>query len=324
MSAHLTLVTGANGFLGSEIVQQFIASGECVRATGRQMESVCSDVEYMPADVLVPETLPAVLKNVTTVIHAAGRAHIFGPISPSAETFHEVNEVGTANVASLAVAQGVQHFILISTVSVYGPFGAKRCSESGHCNPCSSYAKSKYWAERRCQEISSKSSMALTILRLTTLYGEKDPGNVNRLMKAIDKRRFVWVGNGSNRKSLLHKCDAARACQIVAAFQPSGTRIFNIPAFAYTMNEIVTELSRALGRKPLPVKIPSRLAEAMAGFMAKLPNESLRNMSATTQKWLNEDLYDSRRFEQTYGFEPQIGLRQGLERQVGWYRGSRQ
>jgi hypothetical protein len=43
--------------------------------------------------------------------------------------------------------------------------------------------------------------MALTILRLATLYGEGDPGNVGRLMRALDRGRFLWIGDGSNRNS---------------------------------------------------------------------------------------------------------------------------
>ena len=58
--------------------------------------------------------------------------------------------------------------------------------------------------------------MALTILRLATLYGEGDPGNVGRLMRTLDRGRFLWIGDGSNRESLLYRGDAARACMAVA------------------------------------------------------------------------------------------------------------
>ena len=58
--------------------------------------------------------------------------------------------------------------------------------------------------------------MALTILRLATLYGEGDPGNVGRLMRTLDRGRFLWIGDGSNRKSLLYRGDAANACMAVA------------------------------------------------------------------------------------------------------------
>ena len=68
--------------------------------------------------------------------------------------------------------------------------------------------------------------MALTILRLATLYGEGDPGNVGRLMRTLDRERFLWIGNRRNRKSLLYKGDAARACMAVAERPASGINIY--------------------------------------------------------------------------------------------------
>ena len=72
--------------------------------------------------------------------------------------------------------------------------------------------------------------MALTILRLATLYGEGDPGNVGRLIRTLDRGRFLWIGDGSNRESLLYKGDAARACMAVAERPASGINIYNVSA----------------------------------------------------------------------------------------------
>ena len=83
--------------------------------------------------------------------------------------------------------------------------------ENTPCNPVGPYALSKYNAELRAIEIARVSGMALAILRLATLYGEGNPGNVGRLMRALDRGRFLWIGDGSNRKSLLYRGDAARA-----------------------------------------------------------------------------------------------------------------
>ena len=74
-------------------------------------------------------------------------------------------------------------------------------------------------------EISRMPHVDLTILRMATLYGEGDPGNVARLMRAIDLGRFIWIGNGMNRKSLLHKEDAARASLEVAKTPASGIQV---------------------------------------------------------------------------------------------------
>jgi nucleoside-diphosphate-sugar epimerase len=113
--------------------------------------------------------------------------------------------------------------ILISSVSVYGPYTLGLYDENTPCRPVGPYPLSKFHAELRAIEIADKSGMALTILRLATLYGEGDPGNVGRLIRSLDQGRFVWIGDGSNRKSLLYKRDAARACVAVASSPAAGT-----------------------------------------------------------------------------------------------------
>ncbi|MEK7776125.1 MAG: NAD-dependent epimerase/dehydratase family protein, partial [Planctomycetota bacterium] len=121
---------------------------------------------------------------------------------------------------------------------LFAPFH-KYGDENTPCNPVGPYALSKYNAELRAIEIAREAGMALTILRLATLYGEGDPGNVGRLMRTLDRGRFLWIGDGSNRKSLLYKGDAARACMAVAERSASGINIYNVSAPACTMREIV-------------------------------------------------------------------------------------
>ena len=115
-------MTGANGFLGDEVVRQLLGAGISVRATG--IETRCSRevVEYLQADITKSEQIKPVLEGISTVIHVAGLAHIFSPALNSVEIFRQINEIGTANVAAAAAAAGVGHLILISSVSVYGPY----------------------------------------------------------------------------------------------------------------------------------------------------------------------------------------------------------
>ena len=219
------LLTGANGFLGRAILSQLQASGIPVCATDLGATIGASDIVYRQADIARLEELKPVLENAITVIHVAGLAHIFSPDANSAGKFRQINEIGTANVTAAAAAAGVGHLIVISSVSVYGPYTQGVYDENTPCNPVGPYALSKYNAELRAIEIARESGMALTILRLATLYGEGDPGNVGRLMRTLDRGRFLWIGDGRNRKSLLYKGDAARACMAVAERPASGINI---------------------------------------------------------------------------------------------------
>jgi len=318
------LVTGANGFLGAEVVRQLLGAGVSGRATGIEATSLRADIEYLRADITQSQQINPVLEGISTVIHVAGLAHIFSPDANSAEKFRQINEIGTANVASAASAAGVRHLILISSVSVYGPYTQGVYNENTPCNPVGSYALSKYNAELRAIEITRESGMALTILRLATLYGEGDPGNVGRLMRTLDRGRFLWIGDGSNWKSLLYRGDAARACMVVAERPVSGINIYNVSAPACTMREIVDGIADALGKHPFNVRVPASPALLLSRHLSRIPNRRMASLHQTVKKWLAEDVYDTRRFEEAYGFQTKTGLEDGLKREVDWYRQNQQ
>jgi nucleoside-diphosphate-sugar epimerase len=317
------LITGANGFLGKMILAQLMDSGFAICATDIGDKPAIQGVPYKKADITRPKELKDAVDRVNTVIHAAGLAHLFSDNDKNQELFRQINEIGAANVALAAAEKGARHFILVSSVSVYGPFAHGLYAEDNPCRPVGPYAISKYNSELRVAEIADKAGMALTILRLSTLYGEGDPGNVRRLIRMLDKGRFVWIGDGFNRKSLLYKEDAARACVTVALFPAAGTHIFNISAPPCTMREIVEGISDALGKRPLPLRIPGNLALALSRNLSKLPNRRLSAIHQIVQKWMAEDVYDTSGFERVYGFCAQVEIREGLRREVEWYRNCR-
>ncbi|PKN89339.1 MAG: hypothetical protein CVU51_00705 [Deltaproteobacteria bacterium HGW-Deltaproteobacteria-1] len=313
------LITGANGFLGQTLLSQLQASGVSLLAS--DLGDVCytMNTHYRKADITKEEKVKPLLENINTVIHAAGLAHVFNADDSMHNKFHEINVIGTENVVSSAVSSGVQHFVLISSVSVYGPCTGKAYNEQKPCNPVSSYAQSKYNAELCATKIAQKSGMALTIFRLTTLYGEGDPGNVGRLIKMIDNGRFFWVGNGSNRKSLLYKVDAARAVMAVIQRPASDINIYNISAPPCTMNEIVNVIGDVLDKHPFPLRIPASLALLLGRYFYKISNRRLGGHYKTLKKWLTEDVYDVSRFQKAYNFRTQTSLQEGLKREITRY-----
>ena len=316
------LITGANGFLGSEIANQAAAAGLGIRATDRQAVSNLSIANYHQADILDISSVKPIMQAIGCVIHAAGLAHVFNKSKAKNAPFKEINEIGTANVAQAAANAGVKRFILISSVSVYGPFTKGIYDESMPCCPEGKYAESKYQAEQRAVEIAKTSGMDLVIIRLATLYGEDDPGNVARLMQAIDSGRFIWVGIGSNRKSLLYKGDAARAVLVVVQSSASGINIYNVSAPPCTMRDVVEGLASALGRRLPTWHIPASLTLSIAEMFSAVigRRDRLGHVAATLRKWLADDAYDAGKFEKAFNFRTQTNLAEGLQREVAWYR----
>ncbi len=194
--------------------------------------------------------------------------------------------------------------------------------ENAPCFPQGPYAQSKYQAEQRAIEISQQSGMALTILRLATLYGEHDPGNVARLMRTIEGGRFIWIGDGSNLKSLLYRGDAARACIEVACHPGAGIKIYNVSAPPCSMRAVIEGLAAALGR-PLPrLHLPAALVLPPARLISRMAGERgrLGDLCTTLEKWLADDAYDSSQFQQAFGYNTRMGLKEGLQREVTWHR----
>ena len=140
MNAKAVLVTGANGFLGRAILSQLLKMRFSTRATDLGCASATAGIAYQKSDITRPEGLMDAIGGAATVIHAAGLAHIFSPGAGSDENFQQINEIGTENVAKVASQAGVEHLILISSVSVYGPYTTGIYDENTPCNPAGPYA----------------------------------------------------------------------------------------------------------------------------------------------------------------------------------------
>ncbi len=314
------VVTGAAGFLGRELVRRAEAAGWGVRATDLGRGRLPAHVDFFPADIRRPETLDGLFNGAGAVIHAAGLAHVFD--QDVAAPFHEINAKGTAHVVRAAARAGVRRVVLVSSVAVYGPSDGP-CSEDSPCRPETPYARSKLEAERLATEAAGASGIGLAVLRLATLYGEEDPGNVARLMRAIDRGRFVRIGRGENRKSLLYRGDAARAC--LAALRGSletNTATYNVSAQACTMREIVDSLARALGRRVPPWYVPAPWARGLGRVAERLARGRgrLGRLSQALEKWLADDVYRSDRFQTDLAYRAEVTLDEGLRREVAWHR----
>lgn len=321
-SAPVILVTGASGFLGGKIAEQ-LGSVNCrLRTTGRRM-SPPSDLPNYTALELSDETgFSRLSEGVDVVIHAAGLAHQHHAAPSQTGAFVRINSAGTGVAARAAAAAGCQRFVLVSSVAVYGS-GWPPKTEAARCSPACPYAQSKLEAERIAAEIAGSAGMELIILRMATLYGENDPGNVGRVLKAVDRGRFLWVGRGENCKSLVHVEDAASACVIAACH--SGrliSTIYNVAAEPCDMNAIVATLATALERKTPSVYFPAaplRMAATLATYIPALSRRA-QHLRSTLEKWLSHDVYDATLFRHSFGWQPRVSLAGGLSRQVARYR----
>jgi nucleoside-diphosphate-sugar epimerase len=320
------LVTGASGFVGSALLTELRKTGayKVFGLVGNRTKieaSNASELKLFQTDITDYNTLKQCeeLKNMDTLVHTAGLAHQFGKVGK--EDFWNVNVQGTENICRLAQSVGAGHFILISSVSVYGDYKNAEIDETFVCQPSGFYAESKLESEKRAIEFCEQNKIPLTILRLATVIGEGDRGNTTRLITTIDRRRFVWVGNGSNKKSLIYKNDAARGIRkTVETTKKDGTEIYNLTAEPVSMAEIVGVISANLHKKTLPVKIPESLVRGFFRMNRNGPAvERLKKIEKTFEKWLSDDIFSGKKFNERYQFEPETPITAALAKQVDYY-----
>lgn len=327
-SREKVLVTGASGFLGREVVKELVTSGnyEVYGLVGKS--GTVNSVENLPAanifkvDISDYETVKILdkpLTNTAVVVHTAGLAHQFGRVTK--DEFWSINVRGTENVCKLSAEIGAKRFVLISSVSVYGEHGNVEIDESFECRPEGFYGESKLESEVRATEFCRANDIDLTILRPSTIIGQGDRGNTSRLIELIKKKRFVWIGSGDNKKSLIYKNDVARGIlRTIEAERDESPEIYNLTSEAVFMKEIVKVIAVNLNLRTPRLKIPANLVR---GFFllnrTPLSIEYLRKFEKTFEKWLSDDIFSGKKFQQRFNFAPETSISDALGKQVDYY-----
>ena len=319
------LVTGASGFIGSRVCTHLEKSGHEVIRVSRAIRSTSQSTrrnEYN-LDIANPDTFENIehAGGIDAIVHCAGLAHRFG--KTSREDFLRVNVKGARNVAEFAVRNGIGRFVHLSSVLVYGtPMSNRPVSEAQRPDPKDHYAWSKFAGEMAVAEACESTHIKLAILRPVPVIGEGSQGNVARLIDAIDRGRFLWIGDGRNERSFVYVDDVAAATVVALSLREESV-VLNVTGGAITVRELVETISKHLGR-PRPFSlIPhrfSRIAMRIFTPLAQLP--WLGRYYRTVETWLADAVYSGEAFT-NLGFIPKTSIREGLRREVESYTSKR-
>ncbi len=321
------IITGATGFIGREIVSELSGNEfEIFQVGNSNVNAQLSEEKFFKIDITNFEEVCELkkIKQADAIVHSAGLAHQFGSVEK--DTFQKTNVEGTKNILELAVTLKVRQFVLISSTAVYGTVknsgkNVKVTDETAACRPETFYAQSKLEAEQAAAEICEQNNINLTIFRLSPVIGEGNAGNVARLVKAIDKKRFVWIGSGENYKSLIYKKDVAKACREILTKKKKGIEIFNLAAEPIQMRNFVAAAAGNLNKKIPNFSIPQLFLEKLFQLNEKtLKVKKIRKYSKTVEKWLSDDVYSAEKFKREYNFKPKTSIAEALEKQINWYR----
>jgi nucleoside-diphosphate-sugar epimerase len=313
------LVTGATGAVGPRVVAALCEVGYRVRALAIQAlepKLLPEGVEVVVGDITDRRVVDSAMSDVQAVVHLAALLHILRPEPAVRPEYERVNVGGTEAVVAAAQQRGVERVVYFSTIAVYGCQSGSILTEDTEPQPDTLYAETKLAAERIVASALRTDGQPLgTVLRMGAIYGARIKGNYRRLLVSLARGRFIPVGNGRNRRTLIYDRDAARA--VVLALQHPATpgQVFNVTDGQFhTLNEILTAMCQALQRRPprwsIPVT-PVRVVAEMMDDTFRLLGQKAPVARATVNRYIEDVAVDGQRFQCACGFRPAYDLESG-------------
>ena len=259
-------------------------------------------------------SLAAAFDGVDTVFHCAGRSHAFAEVG-DVELHRQANETVSHNTARAAAAAGVRRFVFLSSVKAACEPHERCVDESFVEPPETTYGRSKRAAEIGLEEIAAQTHMHAVILRLAMVYGPGSRGNLERMMRLVQKGQFPSLPETGNRRSLVHVDDVIEA-MLLAAHHPSaaGTYIVAHPD-ATSGRVLFVTMCEAAGRPVPSFEIPAwllRMAGRVGDTAGALVGRRMPLDSQAVSRLLDSACYSSKKLIRELGWQPRIDLRNGL------------
>lgn len=257
------LLTGASGFVGSHILAHLSAAGHTVLTLGRRADSDCvADLTDAAAVCGALAGAPAF----DMVIHCAAAAHTVA----NDDDYRRVNADGTANLLAALSARPPRHFVLISTIAVYGRQEGLDITEDAPAAATDPYGHSKALAEQMTRQWCTDHDVTLTVLRLPLVAGPDAPGNLGAMQRGLRKGYYMHIGRADALRSMIHVDDIAPA--VMALYAKGGT--YNLVATPVTLRDFADSLTdRKIHTLPLWAV---KTAAAVGNIIPRFPINSAR------------------------------------------------
>lgn len=245
------IVTGANGFIGTHVMHALASAGEypvglCRTPTKGLVHGF---------DLENPGDYSQVLAGAKTVVHCAARVHGKEDKATERADHLKANRDGTADLVKQAEAAGVETFIFLSTVAVYGVNASKDVLQLDHpLNPNTAYGQAKLEAEG----FVSDSGMRSVILRVPQVYGPYGPGLWGRMLRMAQSPYPLPFGFLSNQRSMIAVQNLADLIRYCVQTPDVPHKILATDHSDIGTTEMMRQLRKAFGRMPLlfPAPLP--------------------------------------------------------------------
>jgi nucleoside-diphosphate-sugar epimerase len=321
------LVTGGGGFLGQALVRRLRNKGYAVRSFNRRTypELETLHVEQIQGNVSDPHAVDQACRGVELVFHVAAKTGIWGKY----QDYFDTNVLGTRNIISSCLKQGVRRLVHTSSPSVaYNQNSVEGADESIPCPKTylTHYQKTKFLAE---QDVIRASGTALKtiVLRPRLIWGPGDNQLAPRMIAQAS--RLVQVGDGRNLVDTVYIDNAADAHVLAAEKLRTNPglsgRVYFIsqdePRYLWDM---INGILQAAGKPPVRKSIPAGLAYALGAMLEFVYKGLCLQSEPRMTRFLANELsqahwFDIRAAKNDLGYVPKITTEEGLKRLKAWF-----
>lgn len=304
------LVTGGAGFIGSSICKRLVADGCFVRVvdnllTGRRsnLAPIRDKIEFVEADMGDPEVARAVVKGIDVVFHEGALPSVPRSVDePDLTHRHCIDATFTMLMAARDAR--VKRFVYAASSSAYGDTPTLPKVETMRPDPLSPYAVGKLVGEYYLSVFAKVYGLETISLRYFNVFGPgQDPASqyaaaIPAFVTAIlkDKPPTIY-GDGEQSRDFTYIDNVVHANLLAARAKKTAGEVINVACGeAVTVNAIIAEINRLLGKKVQPNYVPARAGD------------------------VKHSLADITEARKLIGFEPIILFQEGLEKSIDWYR----
>jgi UDP-glucose 4-epimerase len=326
---HQALVTGAAGFIGTELLNQLSAKRVRIRALVHSRPLDCapsSSIEVVHSDIEDAEALQAAVQGVDTVFHLAARAHLFGQRPRRRNEYDAINADGTRKLLQAATRAGVRRFIFFSSVKAFGEGSPadRPLDEDSLARPTSPYGRSKLTAEEIVRDSDQEEGIRCTCLRLPMVYGPHRDGNLFRMIQTIERGIFPPLPETGNRRSQVHVRDVVQAALLAASSDVAlGQTYIVTDQCEYSTRQIYEMVCESLGGQVPRWSCPAallRVAGHVGDIIGTIRRRPFVLNSQVVGKLLGSAWYDSSKISRELDYRPTTTLQASLPALITWYR----
>ncbi len=319
------LLTGANGFVGSHILECLLARGLATvvllrpESDRRFIAPLLARVEVREGSVTQPDRLRSALREVTHVVHCAGKTK-----SVRVGEFYEINQLGTRHMVEAvnACRDSVRRLVQVSSLAASRPAtSGAPAREDDSPSPVSEYGKSKLAAE---EEVRRGCQTEFVILRPAAVYGPRDSDFLT-LFKAVQAHFCPRFGGGRQQLSLVFARDLAEAIVACLSHPAAANRTYHVASpEVVTARQLTQQIAELMSQWTFSPLVPGVLLWPLCLLADAVTRLTRRPRILSRQKYPELRaagwVCDVTRLREEIGFTCATSLRQGLAETMRWYR----